>query len=52
MLFDREGNVISVDAPRPSSDEIRKIFMSFEIVEGLESEGIEVIEVIDGPKEL
>ncbi|MBT6699350.1 MAG: TlpA family protein disulfide reductase [Flavobacteriales bacterium] len=52
MLFDREGNVISVDAPRPSSDEIRKIFMSFEIVEGLESEGIEVIEVIDVPKEL
>ena len=52
MLFDREGNVISVDAPRPSSDEIRKIFMSFEIVEGLESQGIEVTEVIDGPKEL
>jgi len=52
MLFDIEGNVISVDAPRPSSDEIRKIFMSFEIVEGLESQGIEVIEVIDGPKEL
>lgn len=52
MLFDREGNVISVDAPRPSSDEIRKIFMSFEIVEGLESQGNEVIEVVDVPKEL
>ena len=52
MLFDREGNIMSVDAPRPSSDEIRKRFMAIEIVEGLEAEGIEVIEVIDGPKEL
>ena len=26
MLFDPDGNVISVDAERPSSEEIRKIF--------------------------
>ena len=29
MLFDTEGNVISVDAPRPSSEEIRDIFDGF-----------------------
>lgn len=51
MLFDREGNVISVDAAKPSSDEIRNILNGFQIVEGLEAEGIEVTEVIDGPKE-
>ena len=26
MLFDTDGNIISLDAPRPSSDEIRTIF--------------------------
>jgi hypothetical protein len=25
MLFDANGNVISLDAPRPSSDEIREL---------------------------
>ena len=29
MLFDPDGNVISVDAARPSSDEIREIFDGF-----------------------
>ena len=29
MLFDPDGNVISLDAPRPSSDELREIFNSF-----------------------
>ena len=33
MLFDREGNVISVDAPRPSSEEIRDIFDGFKNIE-------------------
>ena len=28
MLFDTEGNVISTDAPRPSSDEIRGLLNS------------------------
>lgn len=28
MLFDTEGNIISVDAPRPSSDEIRSLLDS------------------------
>jgi len=29
MLFDPDGNVISVDAPIPSSEEIREIFDGF-----------------------
>ena len=33
MLFDRESNVISVDAPRPSSEEIRGIFDGFKNIE-------------------
>ena len=33
MLFDREANVISVDAPRPSSEEIRDIFDGFKNIE-------------------
>ncbi|MBT5698922.1 MAG: hypothetical protein HOJ12_02915, partial [Flavobacteriales bacterium] len=33
MLFDRESNVLSVDAPRPSSEEIRGIFDGFKNIE-------------------
>ena len=39
MLFDTEGNVISVDAPRPSSEEIRDIFDGFKNIKN-QSEGV------------
>ena len=40
MLFDRESNVISVDAPRPSSEEIRGIFDGFKNIEN-QTEAVE-----------
>ncbi len=33
MLFDQNGNVISVDTERPSSEEIRKIFDGLKNIE-------------------
>ena len=50
MLFDPKGNVISTNAPRPSSEKIREIFDGFigsEIASALISEGHVVVDTIE-----
>ena len=50
MLFDQKGNVISTNAPRPSSEKIREIFDGFigsEIASALISEGHVVVDTIE-----